>query len=125
MPALPGEYLVQLHVGDEIYPGTITVRSDPMLPGSKCTTNPHDGTCDANESPGKERTLRAGEELTIPPEVEPAVCVLRDSVVLDFFALTRPDWRERPPQHRHRVRLGKLRHNGGNPGRRKKLRKWL
>ena len=33
-PASPGKYLVQLHVGDEIYPGTITVRSDPMLPSS-------------------------------------------------------------------------------------------
>ncbi len=34
-PASPGKYLVQLHVGDEICPGTITVRSDPMHPGSK------------------------------------------------------------------------------------------
>ena len=43
--------------------------------------------------------MRAGEELVIPPEVEPEVWVLQVTVVLDFFAPTRPDWRERPPQY--------------------------
>ncbi len=43
--------------------------------------------------------MRAGEVLVIPPEVEPEVWVLQDTVVLDFFAPTRHDWRERPPQY--------------------------
>ncbi len=43
--------------------------------------------------------MRAGEELVIPPEVEPEVWVHQDTVVLDFFAPTRPDWRERPRQY--------------------------
>ena len=43
--------------------------------------------------------MRAGEVLVIPPEVEPEVWVLQDTVVLDFFAPTRPDWRESLPQY--------------------------
>lgn len=43
--------------------------------------------------------MRAGEVLVIPPEVEPELWVLQDTVVLDFFASTRHDWRERPPQY--------------------------
>ena len=42
---------------------------------------------------GREITLRAGEVLVIPGGVEHEVWMLEDSVVLDFFAPPRDDWR--------------------------------
>ncbi len=37
--------------------------------------------------------MRDGEVLVISREVEPEVWMLQDTVVLDFFAPTRHDWR--------------------------------
>jgi quercetin dioxygenase-like cupin family protein len=42
---------------------------------------------------GGEQIVRAGEILTIPPNVPHGVLVLEDSVVLDLFSPPREDWR--------------------------------
>jgi len=42
---------------------------------------------------GGEQIVRAGEVLTIPPNVPHGVEVLEDSIVLDVFSPARDDWR--------------------------------
>ena len=43
-------------------------------------------------SNGREHIVRAGECLTIPPNVPHSVNVLEDSVVVDVFSPAREDW---------------------------------
>jgi quercetin dioxygenase-like cupin family protein len=52
---------------------------------------------------GREETvLRAGQILIVPPDAEHEVWVLEESVVLDFFAPPRDDWK----QGRHQYLAG-------------------
>jgi quercetin dioxygenase-like cupin family protein len=44
---------------------------------------------------GKEVTVRAGDILTIPPDVPHQVIALEDSVALDIFNPPRQDWIDR------------------------------
>jgi len=41
---------------------------------------------------GKELTVKEGEVLIIPPNVEHAALAIEDSIVLDCFSPTREDW---------------------------------
>ncbi len=48
---------------------------------------------------GRDMTLRAGDLVVIPPEAEHEVWALEDSVVWDFFAPPRHDWKQGPSDY--------------------------